>query len=681
MKNNTSRYTVLIERRRAPHWLLALLMLTLAFALLGGQHVFAAPGDGNGPGQKHRKMARDLDDVETAAPQQGRRWMRERGGRRMVQVVIVSADADRNMTALKAEVARVGGSVDAAMPGLSMLTASLPVRQVARIGNRADVRYVAPNRETRRTASTLEAITGATTSAVRANSTKTSYSGLDGTGVGIAVVDSGVMRMHEAFNNAAGVSRVARNVQFMTTSLADWTNGYDASTSLQPGSAALAAYEAAINNSASLVQDAYGHGTHVASIAAGRPVTYGVAPDLTGLAPNASIYDVKVLNDQGVGTLSDTLEGIQWVIYHAKEYNIRVMNLSLAMASTDSWQDDPLCVAARSAVSVGITVVVAAGNFGKNAQGREVYGSISSPGNDPSVITVGSSNSRGTVGRADDLVNMFSSRGPTRGGRMGSNGVRVPDNVLKPDLVAPGNQVTGAAATRADAVNPAWNGIAAANYAQLVTATGIAQTYRETQMYLSGTSVAAPVVAGAAALLLQANPGLTPPMVKAILQYTAQPIAGANLLQQGAGLLNVHGAVTLAKSLRTDIALRAGQRHAGPRGVDHDRRVPDPLIDRGRQHLQLVARRVRRRQPRRLGRRAVHPAFSRSTTRATPGRATWCWSATPTTGTRRAPSSTGSGKARRATSRCSLRGCWTARPCWASVRPPAEPACSRPPRR
>jgi serine protease AprX len=79
---------------------------------------------------------------------------------------------------------------------------------------------------------------------------------------------------------------------------------------------------------------------------------------------------VKVLNDSGTGTLSDTLEGIQWVIYHAKEYNIRVMNLSLAMDSTDSWQDDPLCVAARSAVSVGITVVVAAGNFGKNGAGQ-----------------------------------------------------------------------------------------------------------------------------------------------------------------------------------------------------------------------------------------------------------------------------------------------------------------------
>ncbi|MGS0757554.1 S8 family serine peptidase, partial [Roseateles sp. GG27B] len=84
-------------------------------------------------------------------------------------------------------------------------------------------------------------------------------------------------------------------------------------------------------------------------------------------------------------------------------------------------------------------------------------------------------------------------------------------------------------------------------------------------MQLSGTSVAAPVVAGAAALLLQANPGLTPPLIKAILQYTAQPLPGYNLIQQGAGMLNIEGAVRLAKALRTDIgpALAAGTLQTG----------------------------------------------------------------------------------------------------------------------
>jgi len=364
---------------------------------------------------------------------------------------------------------------------------SVPVAEVAA---RSDVTFVAPNRETKRTASTLEAITGATTSPVRTSSTKTTYSGLDGTGIGIAIVDSGVMKNHKAFDNAAGASRVVKSVQTLTTTLANWTDAASTSSSLQPGSAALAQYEAAIDNSANLVQDGFGHGTHVASVAAGRPSTYTVAPDLTGVAPNANVYDVKVLNDYGLGTLSDALEGIQWVIYHSKEYNIRVMNLSLAMASTDSWQDDPLCVAARSAVSQGITVVVAAGNFGKNLLGQETFGTISSPGNDPTVITVGSANFKNTAARSDDAVNTFSSRGPTRGGSTDSAGVRRPDNLLKPDLVAPGNAIIGAAATRSVPGTPTWNNLAMLAYPLLVTATSITQTYRETQMYLSGTSVA-----------------------------------------------------------------------------------------------------------------------------------------------------------------------------------------------
>ena len=107
-----------------------------------------------------------------------------------------------------------------------------------------------------------------------------------------------------------------------------------------------------------------------------------------------------------------------------------------------------------------------------------------------------------------------------------------------------------AMATAANLLGPTRNFLAQTYASSLVTPLGINQRYGETQMLLSGTSIAAPVVAGAAALLLQANPGLTPPLVKAILQYTAQPLAGHNLLEQGAGLLNLSGAVSLAKALR-----------------------------------------------------------------------------------------------------------------------------------
>ena len=378
-------------------------------------------------------------------------------------------------------------------------------------------------------------------------------------------------------------------------------------------------------------------------------MTYNVAPDLTGIAPNASLYSVKVLNDLGYGTLSDTLEGIQWVIFHAKEYNIRVMNLSLAMDSTDSWQDDPLCAAVRSAVAQGITVVVAAGNFGRNLALKENYGTITSPGNDPSVITVGSVNTKNTTARADDVVNFFSSRGPTRGGSTDYfTGVRTPDNVLKPDLVAPGNLIIGAASTRAVSSSLSWNTLATVFKTPLVTATGVTQTYGETQMYLSGPSVAAPVVAGAAALLLQANPGLTPPMIKAILQYTAQPMAGANVLQQGAGQLNINGAVTLAKVLRTDVnsAIAAGTIVSGSPLLAAGKTMPTSRSSTVAGGAANWSRMVFVGGNRVVTGDALFTKFQpiynpRYTCLAIP-----CWTATPTTGTRTRCSSTGSGNPR-----------------------------------
>ena len=149
------------------------------------------------------------------------------------------------------------------------------------------------------------------------------------------------------------------------------------------------------------LQDPHGHGTHVASVAAGTARHYGsTTSDSTGIAPGASVYDVRVLDDVGAGTLSDALPGIDWVICHAKDYNIRVLNLSLAASSPESWLTDPLCVAVRSATAAGITVVVAAGNFGQNALGQETFGTIGSPGIDPSVITVGASHTSSGTARA-----------------------------------------------------------------------------------------------------------------------------------------------------------------------------------------------------------------------------------------------------------------------------------------
>ncbi len=539
-------FTVLIERRSLHKAVSALVALTMAVGgLTAPSLAIGAPAR---DGSEH-KLADDLLEAVDQGRVGHKRWSREHRGQSMVEVIFVANAGDDDMADLQNEITRAGGTVTAVFAGMRMISATLPAKRVKRVARRADVEYVTPNRETTSTASHLEQATGALGN-VRTNSTRTSYTGPDGSGVAIAVLDSGVMRTHKAFETPTGTSRVIKSVTMLKTALTDWTS--TTAYALQPGTDAFKSYDKAIDNAGATVPDVWGHGTHVAAIAAGRPATYAYAPDTTGMAPNANIVDVKVLGDNGRGTVSDTLEGIQWVITQHKNYNIRVINLSLAAQARESWKNDPLCIAVRSAAAMGITVVAAAGNYGA-INGQQVYGNVMSPGNDPSVITVGSAMTRDSHVRSDDAINTFSSRGPTRSGeRNATTGVVQYDHMLKPDLVAPGNRVLAAAATSASATLPVWNQLAK-DYVALTQSLTFTQAYRETQMYLSGTSVAAPVVAGAAAVLLHANPGLTPPMIKAILQYTAQPLPGANLLQQGAGLLNLQGAVSLAKALRTDV--------------------------------------------------------------------------------------------------------------------------------
>ena len=121
--------------------------------------------------------------------------------------------------------------------------------------------------------------------------------------------------------------------------------------------------------------------------------------------------------------------------------------MSLGTAASDSYRNDPLCLAARRAVNAGIVVVASAGNYGKDANGSKQYGSIGSPGIEPSVITVGAANTMGTDYRSDDTIATFSSKGPTRGYVRLSNGARKYDNLMKPDLVAKSRELRRNAST------------------------------------------------------------------------------------------------------------------------------------------------------------------------------------------------------------------------------------------
>jgi serine protease AprX len=342
-----------------------------------------------------------------------------------------------------------------------------------------------------------------TTGADAATGQLVSGTKLDGSGIGIAVLDSGIDTSQPSFTNNN------RNNVILSRDFTDEGR----------------------------TDDPYGHGTHVASLIVGSRAIGGGR--YNGIATGANLLNLRVLNSQGTGDVMDLLRAIDWVITNRATYNIRIVNMSLGMTAVDSYRYDPVCRAVRKLVDSGILAIAAAGNNGKDAAGGKIYGYIHTPGIEPSALTVGASNTFLTNARRDDGVTTYSSRGPTRGSWVDATGLIHYDNLIKPDMVAPGNKIIGAEAS---------NNWIITHYPQLNINTAEAKMMR-----LSGTSMAAPLVAGAAALILQANPRLTPNLVKIILMYTAQPLAGFNMFEQGAGQLNISGAVQMARAMRTTL--------------------------------------------------------------------------------------------------------------------------------
>jgi serine protease AprX len=245
------------------------------------------------------------------------------------------------------------------------------------------------------------------------------------------------------------------------------------------------------------------------------------------IAPGAHLVALKALDRNGAGTISNIIAAIDYAISVKNLYNIRVINLSLGARVRESYHTDPLTLAAKRAVNAGIVVVASAGNMGKSATGVPQYGAIGAPGNAPWVLTVGASSTMGDADRRNDTMASYSSRGPT-----------MIDFGAKPDLVAPG---TGTV-SMSDPLSKMY--LEKAPYLVSGTISGLLS---KPYLTLSGTSMSAPVVAGTVALMLHANPSLTPNMVKAILQYTAQVYPQYDFLSQGAGFLNARGAVVLAE--------------------------------------------------------------------------------------------------------------------------------------
>ncbi|NLG49315.1 MAG: S8 family peptidase, partial [Chloroflexi bacterium] len=321
-------------------------------------------------------------------------------------------------------------------------------------------------------------------SAIGANSLWNDANALQGQGVTVAIVDSGIS-LHP------DLSDIPWSHSWRVLATADFSSErWD------------------------LGLDGYGHGTHVAGIVGGNGLfSRGVR---MGVAPRVNLVNVRVCDNKGKGMTSDVVAGLQWIYENRDRYNIRVVNLSLNSSVPESYHTSPLAAALEVLWFNGVVVVVSAGNNGSGEENGILY----PPANDPFVITVGATDDRGTTDPTDDVLAPFSAYGVTLDGH------------AKPDLVAPGTNVVSLLANRfctVSAMHPSHR-VAGFN--------GADRYFR-----MSGTSMASAVTAGAAALLLQQEPGLTPDQVKYRLMATARPLEG-NPAGAGAGCLDIQAAVS-----------------------------------------------------------------------------------------------------------------------------------------
>ncbi|HEX5901436.1 MAG TPA: ice-binding family protein [Solirubrobacteraceae bacterium] len=345
------------------------------------------------------------------------------------------------------------GRVTDRLPSINGFAIKLPAREARALRRNKHVLNLTLN--TRVHGTGVDAGSLATTYPTTIGAEKLWAAGITGKGVGVAVVDSGINGDMPDFKNADGTPRITASV--------------------------------IANPDATRPGDDIGHGTHVAGIIAGNSFNRDAGDPArgayVGIAPEANLVAVKTADDHGDSTVLDVITALQFVVDHKDDLNIRVVNLSVSSDTPGSYRDDPLDAAVEFAWHAGIVVVAAGGNRGDAADAVQY-----APGNDPYVISVGATDEAGTPDPSDDVTAAFSSRGVTQ------------DGVSKPDLLAPGARIVApmAMGSAFEALCPQC--VVGADY-----------------LRIGGTSMSAPVVTGAAALLLQARPELNPDEVKALL--------------------------------------------------------------------------------------------------------------------------------------------------------------------
>lgn len=312
--------------------------------------------------------------------------------------------------------------------------------------------------------------------------------GYDGSGIGVAVIDSGIATDRDfSVEPGSPFSRIRKQVGF--------------------------------NPNSFQTTDFYGHGTHVAGIVGGNGDASGGA--YMGIAPKVDLINLKISDDTGMAYESDTVAAMQWILENKEQYNIRVVNLSINSVDEQSYHTSPLDAAAEILWFNGVVVVAAAGNKGPDNGYNPV---LASPANDPFVITVGASDEKGDAQRSNDIIASYTAYDETV------------DGFIKPELIAPGTNIVSVLASSStwDVDHPD----------RLV----LDKEY----IRLSGTSMAAPMVTGAVALILQAEPTLTPDQVKYRLLNSAGRVGKA-------AYLDVYAAVTATTTESANTGLVASQ--------------------------------------------------------------------------------------------------------------------------
>jgi serine protease AprX len=441
--------------------------------------------------------------VEKAAPASQLIQLGVENPNELVNLIIHKAKENDQAERL---VNQLGGKVTSRLDIINAFAAELPAGAVARLAAHASVQYVSLDAQVERSALATPLELNALEQVL--TDPKNTYldtlgvrslwdQGIKGQGVTVAVIDSGIASIPD-FNVDPTLPEGLQVSRILTRQAFN--------SDLKSG-------------------DNSGHGTHIAGILAGNGAkSAGV---YAGIAPLANLISLNVSNYEGMAYESDTVAAMQWILENKDQYNIRVVNLSVNSDTIVSYHNSPLDAAAEILWFNGIVVVVSAGNHDPSGEGI-----LFPPANDPFVITVGASDENGTPDPADDFLAPFSASGITG------------DGFFKPDIVAPGKDIISALAP-----NSSWDKL----YPERV----VDKKY----FRLSGTSMSAPMVAGAAALLLQSEPYLTPDQVKRRLVDSARLLDETNhgLVSSTTPYLDIYAAVMSTGLESANTGIQASQ--------------------------------------------------------------------------------------------------------------------------